>query len=116
MKKDINSKLLLVTAATSLLGFTNCGKYEDGPSISLMSKTGRLTGEWEVKEYDGDDLPSGSEITFEFEKDGDFEVTQKYSYTNYYGQTYSNTNSYEGEWEWEKDKEEIELQYDGISF
>ena len=66
MKKDINSKLLIATAATTLLGFTNCGKYEDGPSISLMSKTGRLSGEWEAKEYDGEKLSSGTEITFEF--------------------------------------------------
>ena len=106
MKKDINGKLLIATAATTLLGFTNCGKYEDGPSISLMSKTGRLTGEWEVKEYDGDDLPRGYEISFEFDKDGDFEMNTKYSYTNY-GQTYSYSYSYEGEWEWEKGKRRI---------
>ncbi len=44
-----NSILLgitLVFGALSLL--TSCGKYEDGPGLSLRSKVGRVAGDWEV--------------------------------------------------------------------
>lgn len=29
--------------------FGSCGKYEDGPSFSLRTKTSRLTGEWKIE-------------------------------------------------------------------
>jgi hypothetical protein len=49
----MKKKILVFTAL--LLGFmtvfNSCKKYEDGPLLSLKSKNGRITGEWELKEY-----------------------------------------------------------------
>jgi len=39
------SLLFVVIIATSLI-IASCGKYEEGPSISLRSKTARITGAW----------------------------------------------------------------------
>lgn len=83
---------------------TACGKYPEGPGFSLRSKAGRLAGEWEVQEIDGDD---DYDITLEFTRDGDFTIEESFSI---YG--YSYTSEIEGEWEWIDDKEGIELDPD----
>ncbi len=35
-----------------VLLFSGCGKYENGPILSLRSKNARLSGEWKVVKYD----------------------------------------------------------------
>jgi hypothetical protein len=64
--------ITLILAATALV-FNSCSKYDEGPAISLLSKTARITGEWELDKvyYDGeeqDDLNYSLEI--ELKKDG----------------------------------------------
>lgn len=98
--------LLLLAVVVTMLNFQSCSKYEDG-KFSLRSKTNRLTGEWEVVDVQGSDL-SNSEITFDFEKEGDFEITVEYSY---YG--YSYTYSQSGDWSFEDNKETLEIELDG---
>ena len=106
------STLLLAAAAITIFNFQCCSKYEDNSGLQLRSKTGRLTGEWEVVKIDGQSFSayagSGYEMTFEFEKDGDFEMKQTYSSPGY-----SYSYSYNGEWEWEDNKEAIEVELDG---
>jgi hypothetical protein len=107
-----NSTLLLAAAAITIFNFQSCSKYEDNSGLQLRSKTGRLTGEWEVVKIDGQSFSTyagaGYEMTFEFEKDGDFEMKQSYSSPGY-----SYSYSYNGEWEWEDNKEAIEVEIDG---
>ncbi len=79
---------------------TACGKYPEEPGFSLRSKVGRLSGEWEVQEIDGDD---DYDRTLEFERDGSLE----WSDDGY---------SYRGEWEWEDDKEVIKIDLDNRSY
>ena len=90
-----------------IFNFTSC-KYEDGPNISLRSKKARLTGEWEVKFIDGAGMTGNDMVTLEFDKDGDLEFNQTYSY---YGSSY--TYSQKGEWEWEDGKQSLEIILDG---
>ncbi len=109
----INSgNLLMAAAIVTMLNFSSCKKYEDGPSFSLKSKKGRLAGEWEVVKLEtsnGEDyLSGGRDMEFEFDKDGDFKMKYTYSYG---GDSYSYT--YKGEWEFSSDKEELELDFDG---
>ena len=75
MKKTIIwACALLVVGSITLI---SCGKYDEGPGLSLRSKTGRLAGDWKVEKstvsnalgsinntatYDG--------YTWTFEKDG----------------------------------------------
>lgn len=102
MKTHYSGNLMLAAAIVIALNFSSCGKYEDGPSFSLMSKTSRLTGEWEVVKYDN--VAPDDDIILEFEKDGDFSLTYEYDGYSY---------SYDGEWSWEEGKEEIEIEVDG---
>ncbi|MFH1121008.1 MAG: hypothetical protein V1775_14415 [Bacteroidota bacterium] len=101
---QISNKLMLAAAVVICLNFSSCKKYEDGPMFSLMSKTARLTGEWEIVKIDGERIDDGVSIILEFEKDGDFKST--YSYDSY---SYSS----EGEWEWASGKESVEITLDG---
>lgn len=41
---------VILLAIISFSLFFSCGKYEEGPSFTLRTKTARLTGEWEMKE------------------------------------------------------------------
>lgn len=47
MKRTIILTLSMLTVAAFI--FTGCGKYEEGPAISLRSKKGRLAGDWKVE-------------------------------------------------------------------
>lgn len=60
------------------LVITACGKYEDGPAFSLITKKARLTGEWVIEEVEYNDADSttyfaealGANYVLEIEKDG----------------------------------------------
>jgi hypothetical protein len=51
---QINTKLLLLASCIILI-LSGCGKYDEGPGISLRTKNSRLEGKWKVvsikKEY-----------------------------------------------------------------
>ena len=102
-----NKKIMLAASLVVLLNLSSCKKYDDGPSFSLKSKNGRLTGEWTVDEINKVKTV-GSTITLEFEKNGDFSFGSSYSY---YGYSYS--YSYDGEWDWEDGKKSVEVSIDG---
>lgn len=42
---------ILIFALILALVLPSCGKYEEGPSISLRSKTSRIVNEWVVEKY-----------------------------------------------------------------
>ena len=78
-----------------------CGKYEEGPGFTLLSKKARLTGEWDAKEYvdaDGTVYADNDDTTIEFVKDGKMIIRD--------GGT-----STEGTWEFVSDKEKIRTSY-----
>lgn len=70
----------VMTMLIGLLGFNSCGKYEDGPGISLRTKTARLSREWVVEKYidsDGTESTGGADDgTLKFEKDGNGSISQ----------------------------------------
>lgn len=110
MKKNAKQNLALVAAAVILINFSSCGKYEEGPGISLRSKTARLVNEWEVSDVEADDdtgdYLDDLDITFEFEKGGDFSMTMQGEFS-YYGYTFQIDDESDGEWEWEDGKESV---------
>lgn len=102
MNKTI-AKNVGYASAIGVLGFTlqACGKYDDGPGLSLRTKKARLVGEWEVTQIGSQAFPSGGySLEMEFEKDGDLKYT--YSYGTY-------SYSYIGDWEFSSDKEELDI-------
>lgn len=76
MKKLTTLVLVAIVACSSTI-LVSCKKYEEGPSISLRSKTARVSNQWKVQ-Y-AKDLQDGVETTadhagdiWEFTKNGDF--------------------------------------------
>lgn len=93
-------RILLIAALVLVINISSCGKYEDGPAISLRSKKGRLVGEWEVVDIQGVGNLDG-DLILEFEKEGDFTLTYDYGSYSY---------NQEGEWSFEDNKETIEIE------
>lgn len=119
MKKNVSQKMLLAAAIVLMFNFSSCGKYEEGPKLSLKSKTARLTNEWEVKDIDWDgednDFMDDMTITFEFEKGGDFKTHIEGEYTvSWYGYTYTMDidDTQKGEWEWADGKDAVIIELD----
>ncbi|MFY0644907.1 MAG: hypothetical protein JXR19_10610 [Bacteroidia bacterium] len=106
MKLKHSAPLAAIATATIVFNFSSC-TYEDGPTISLKSKTGRLVGEWEIIELAGNKVPSNTTYEMEFEKDGDFVLSFEYSYGGY-----SYSDDLKGEWEWGNGKESVELEFE----
>ena len=107
--KNINPILAVAVLGSSVLSLQSCKKYEDGPLLSLRSKTARLTGEWEIT--GGDNYSPYVDIWMEFEKDGDMttKVNVFYPGYSYYGYDYTYTSSIKGWWEWIHNKEGLEI-------
>ncbi len=100
-------KTVLGITAFVLLGMasltvSSCGKYDEGPGFTLLTKKARLTGEWDVKEsVDGNDGSVTVDNTSDyvtFEKDGTYKYTQ-------------GSTSLSGEWEFSSDKERIKTSF-----
>lgn len=54
--------LMLVILTMAMM--SGCGKYEDGPSFTLTSKTSRLEGDWKLFKYDGQEVSTPWNTTF----------------------------------------------------
>jgi len=75
--KKVKNTIIIIIAISLLIPFNQgCGKYEEGPSISLRTKTSRLKGVWEITDYDNFDFSFIDSWTFEFEKKGGFTSTK----------------------------------------
>lgn len=79
MKKTALFLPLLVV----VLFLGSCGKYEDGPAFSLLTKKARLTGEWKVEkvfkndvEEELDSLSQNTSILYESDGTGKITFTQ----------------------------------------
>ena len=97
-------------AAASLLLFS-CGKYEEGPKLSLASKKARIANTWALeKEFMGStDITSTYRATIEsesyiMEKDGKYSWSQTTT-AAYGGQTTTET----GTWELINKKEDLRM-------
>lgn len=94
-------KTKTIIACALLIGalFTGCKKYENGPALSLRSKTARVANTWKVESYteNGTDLTSlltNINYTETYDKNGG------YSYN-------SSVGSGSGKWEFQSGKETI---------
>jgi len=98
-------KLLLAIAflGGAIISTPSCGKYEDGPGFSLLTKTKRLCRDWDAKEYiyaSGITATDTGTDIVTFEKDG----VAKFTF---------GAIGYSGTWEFSSDKEKIKTTFDG---
>ena len=96
--KNTKNYLFLSIAVIISLAISSCGKYEDGPGFSLLSKTARITNKWELKSVDGE-VEAGL-VVLDLKKDGSMSI---------------NEDGYiiDGSWEFSNDKEDLSLTYFG---
>jgi hypothetical protein len=92
----------LATLAVGSATLTSCSKYEEGPSLTLASKTGRLTGSWKLTSLTingvAEDL-TGLNQTMSILKDGTYSAAVVYSYMGF---NYSDNSA--GTWIFSDDK------------
>ncbi len=91
--------LLLIIFTISSLIFTSCGKYDEGPQFSLISKNKRIAQKWIIKHVE--DVKTGEVHSSEF--DGfTLTITKNLMYTrefSYFGKV----TSEQGTWAFEGD-------------
>ncbi|MEM6763800.1 MAG: hypothetical protein AAF824_10360 [Bacteroidota bacterium] len=98
--KKIPLPLSLLVILT--LCFSGCEPYEEGPYLSLKTRTTRLVGSWQVNRgpfLNG--VPDGAEeVLLTFERDRDFSFTYKYDL---------DAISLNGSWDWADGTNELIL-------
>lgn len=92
--------LIMLLGAIMVPVLQSCNKYEEGPSLSLMSRTARLANQWKVENY----KINGSDYTSLM---GDYEET--YSKNGAYTYTWSILNG-SGTWKFQNNDMEIKLE------
>lgn len=98
---------MFAVVSMALVTFSSCGKYEEGPGISLRSKKARVVNTWVIEKYlengvdlTNDILPFLGSYTIEYKKDETFEIL--------------NDGDREiGKWSLDSKKENLEMMYDG---
>lgn len=90
-------KSLLLIVLSFVVVLSSCKKYEEGPMLSLRSKSARVANTWKVEHatYNGADITSlYADYRETYTKDG------VYSYVH-------GNDAGSGKWEFQNDKEEI---------
>ena len=103
----------LATLAVSSATLTSCGKYEEGPSLALSSKTSRLAGSWELTAQTTNgvaDALTGLTQTMTISKEGTYSTLISYSYMGF-----NYTNDFTGTWAFSEDKTQLITTVDGLT-
>ncbi len=100
--------LIFLLLGISILGISSCGKYEDGPMFSLLSKKHRLCTVWGGMEesFLG---PIEFPYELEFMRDGFFEERNASLFLTEEGLEGGRLT---GVWEFVQDKEAVQLTFD----
>jgi hypothetical protein len=105
MKNLKNISFATIAGATILVSSSGCGKYEDGPGFTLLTKKSRVVGDWEVKSIGSTVLSSEYGINMNFEKSGS--MSFNYTYSGIVQEVYAGT------WDFASDKENLMITLDG---
>lgn len=110
--------LLLVFSLVMAAGFTSCKRaYEDGPSISFVSREARVINTWQAtkvlrNDYDGNNIYDKYEMNFEkggtTPEGGNFKWTVRYK-----GDTTDLVS--EGKWKFATKERQIRLEMNGTT-
>lgn len=101
--------LRLIMAVTGLFTFTMCNKYDEGPMLSLRSKTERVANNWKVAQAieDGKDVTGDyNKYELDLTKTGNARLSAEYKFVrvSYKFET-------DGTWSFVNDKENISFNY-----
>jgi hypothetical protein len=99
-------KKILAAAGVTAVVVSGCGKYEDGPNFSLLSKKSRVVGTWDMKSLTDsqtgvtDNFCQNGAYCVEITMDKDNKLTQKISDGSY-------SYTYTGTWDFNDDKTQL---------
>ncbi|PKP18157.1 MAG: hypothetical protein CVU05_14170 [Bacteroidetes bacterium HGW-Bacteroidetes-21] len=100
----MKSSLVYLLFIPFFILITSCGKYDEGPSLSLLSKKQRFTGTWELARF--------------YIGENQIQITNKEEMTVNKNGTFTksiiiSTNSFNsnGNWEFSEDKESLLMKY-----
>lgn len=105
MKTQKNSRLFLILL---LLGglLSSCKKYEEGPVLSLRTKTKRLSRDWQIQEYYRNGNIETSQLIIT-------NYVESYSKSGAHSRSYNDKNgnlvSETGQWKFDSNKEQISV-------
>lgn len=108
--KNTKVKSIVVAFASIFITMTSCQKYEDGPAISLRTKTERVANDWKINsatENNQDVTGDYNKYELNLTKGGEATLTADYSFA---GVSYQYTT--EGTWSFASDKEKIAFNFD----
>lgn len=92
-------KLLSLLLVISVIA--SCGKYEEGPEFTLLTKQMRLTGVWKIVKYvdaNGNSANANDNITWELLRGGDLIVK-------------SGNTTIDGTWQLVNDKQDLRIKF-----
>ncbi len=75
--------IILTIVATTAMIFSSCGKYEEGPSFTVLSAKMRITGEWSQQSFFINDADQDNSVVSEFTLNSDGTGTQTTSFVGY---------------------------------
>ncbi len=107
-----NTRKTLSIALVSILsaGFiTSCNKYEDGPTVSLLSKKARMENTWAIENAyrNGENVTEDyDQYTLKMTKNGDANLTATYT-----AGSFSYQYETQGTWTFKDDKESVMLDF-----
>lgn len=96
-------RLPIVIALITAFGVVTCKKYEDGPALSLRTKTARVANTWKVEH--AFEIGTGSVTTSDHANET-WELTRKGEYIK----RDNNAIDESGSWKFISDKEALEIQ------
>lgn len=102
--------ILLVFAVVGAFLFSSCSKYPEGPTLTLLSKASRISGEWKTTKA----LRNGSAESYDANARMKIDKGGSVTYTYYNGNTaYTIT----GTWEFTSDYEKVKFSqtYAGVT-
>jgi len=102
------SVLLIMVAFVAV----SCGKYEEGPGISLMPKSARLINTWQIDEV----FENGVSQTVTAEQKDDYFEVKKGGDLTWTIVSSGTTTSFEGTWAFTADNANVRITYTGSVF
>ena len=93
-------KILIILFFTTLITFTGCKKYEEGPLISMMPKKFRVANKWKVDRMFENSIEISRSAVWESET-LEFKTDGGYFYTTALG------NTIQGTWDFDSKKENL---------
>ena len=113
MKKSMKT-LKYTLLSIIILSIYSCGKYEEGPGFTLISKSSRICKKWRpIQSIDG-----STEVITNIDRDGSYIEFMKDGSIKYYNKnqmSFLGIDAVSGTWEFSEDKTQVTYSYNVLT-